>query len=181
MRLFRHNCDKCKYLGSFNDNDTYYCPPSKVISRYGNGPCEYCEMSILKHTGLSTRDRTRYPLSIEALDKAVDIINRDHLGTKPTEDKSKYSISTTSYCSPTLTSHEAITFITLYHLSYYKPSNPLPIKEELDLYISTVAITLDWYRLPIRFANHIQHKHDQIRAKHGLLNFIGRLYVDKTQ
>ena len=38
---FKHDCDSCKFLGSDDENDFYYCPNTikTVIARYGNdGP-----------------------------------------------------------------------------------------------------------------------------------------------
>lgn len=42
---YKHNCDKCVYLGTFNQFDLYYCNQEvlgpTVVARYGNLPHEY--------------------------------------------------------------------------------------------------------------------------------------------
>jgi hypothetical protein len=46
--LFKHDCEKCLFLGVFNeDHDGYYCPTEETcIARYGDKPEQYLSMPI---------------------------------------------------------------------------------------------------------------------------------------
>jgi hypothetical protein len=40
--LFKHDCDKCVFLGVYKNHDLYYCNTEPtVIARYGDNGCEY--------------------------------------------------------------------------------------------------------------------------------------------
>lgn len=68
MAIHKHDCDRCKFLGSFNGQDLYYCPaydPTHpktwtLISRFGSNG-DYC----------SGGWKTNHPQMIEARRRAV--------------------------------------------------------------------------------------------------------------
>lgn len=43
MKKFKHNCDSCKFLGTFENHDVYICGNS-VVARYGDKCHEYASM-----------------------------------------------------------------------------------------------------------------------------------------
>lgn len=67
--IHEHDCDRCKFLGSFNGEDLYYCPPYDpvkspqfwtLLSRFGKDG-DYC----------SGGWKTNHPQMLEARVRAV--------------------------------------------------------------------------------------------------------------
>lgn len=66
--IHEHDCDRCKFLGTFNDQDLYFCPEQMgnpkywtLISRFGkNG--DYC----------SGGWKTEHPQMLEARRRAIE-------------------------------------------------------------------------------------------------------------
>ena len=53
---YTHDCDKCYYLGRYEDNDLYYCSKSSlptVIARYGDEGWKYSSGMIFANKDIS--------------------------------------------------------------------------------------------------------------------------------
>lgn len=68
---YKHDCDKCVYLGQHENYDLYYCEQSglpTVICRWGNNGCDY-------HSGLYANYEesvTGYRLTIQMLQDKIN-------------------------------------------------------------------------------------------------------------
>jgi len=46
---FQHDCDKCIFLGHFNEHDVYFCPKSNggsLLARYGDDGPDYASSPV---------------------------------------------------------------------------------------------------------------------------------------
>lgn len=63
---YKHDCDKCTYLGDFDNYDLYYCDGiiPTVVARYGNEPPSY-------YSGLPLAKENICPPLYEARQRAI--------------------------------------------------------------------------------------------------------------
>lgn len=67
--LFTHDCDSCRFLGTFEQHDLYYCSndtQNTVIARYGNDGCEYM-------SGMYFAEHGTNPYLVEAKRRADEL------------------------------------------------------------------------------------------------------------
>lgn len=69
---WRHDCDRCIYIGAAHDREVYYCPGSLLgswLARYGDEPWEYASYptTVLMQFHQSSSDRSKDFRSIIAV------------------------------------------------------------------------------------------------------------------
>lgn len=66
--IHKHDCNRCKFLGSFNGEDLYYCPPYDSTSKHWTLVSRYGEMGDYCSGG----HKTDMPQMVEARKRAVE-------------------------------------------------------------------------------------------------------------